>query len=240
MSQYPYQPPPNSPYGLGYYPRDPVAVLLAPAKRASIFMFLVSGLIFLCSVSLIAQSDGSNVPPAQAAQFQKMEQQLAAMDMSVAGVLKVMTVIVTIIGVLFIFMGVMVRRGGMGSAITSIILCCLLALATGLMMLGVVVQGGTLEACIPGISFILTILALVFLFQAARNSGQLNAYRAAAYAAMSQYPPGGMQPGMYPSQQPQAWQQPPPGQWGQPTWPPQPPQPPQQQQNWPPPPSNPT
>jgi amino acid transporter len=98
--------------------------------------------------------------------------------------------------------------------------------------------------CVWGALLILLIFALVSLFQAAKNSGKLNAARMGYQAQMQQYQQGYPQ---QPSQQPQSWQQPGQGQWGQPAWPPQPqqpPQPPQQQQNWPPPPgpppSNPT
>jgi hypothetical protein len=241
VSQYPYQPPPQIPYGYGGYPQDPLRFLLAPAKRASIFLFVLSGLMFLCGVGIVAnRADSANAPPAQAAQLRQAEQQLAAMGMSLEGIAIGMAAFAALVGVLFILLGVFVRRGGMGSVVTSIILCFALAIVDGLVTLGTVAKGGSLEACLPGLNLILSIFALVFLFQAAKNAGQVNAYRAAMYGAMSQYSQGGIQPGAHFSQQPQGWQQPAPGQWPQPGWPPQQQPPPQQQQNWPPPPpSNP-
>lgn len=207
-------------------------MLSAPAKRASIFMFIISGLMFLCSVGILAESDPSNVPPAQAAQVQQAEQQLATMGMSFAVMLKIFTGIGVAMGLLFILLGVFVRGGGMVSVIFSIILCCIMVLGFGLFGLAAMAQGAAAGACIPGISSILVICALVFLFQAAGNAGRLAAYRSAY--AMASYQAGSIQPGLNPSQQPQVWQQP--GQWNQPNWPPPPP--PSGQQNWPPP-SNP-
>jgi len=138
-----------------------------------------------------------------------------------------------------------VRRGGIGTAVASMILCCLLVLIAGLSLVGGFIEAsqgqsqGWMGICLWGVILALLICTLVSLFQAARNSGKVNAFRMAGYAAMQQQYAAGAsgQYGAHPSQQPQAWQQPGVGPRGQPGWPQQQPpaQQPPQQQNWPPP-----
>lgn len=244
MSQYPYQPPPNIPYGYGSYSQDPLSTLLAPAKRASIFMLIMAGLMIPCGllVGMASLMDFSQFASDPA--FQQVQKQFATIGWSISTFFKLMAAVIAIPGIFFLLFGITVRRGGMGSVVASIILCCLMALLAAIGVFGGVVQlsrGGG-QAFI-GIMFWLVVLVsliatLVFLFQAAKNSGSVNSLRTGQHPMQQypQYPPTYQPPN--PSQQPQSFQQPP-NQWGQPTWPPQP-QPPQQQQNWPPPPSNPT
>jgi hypothetical protein len=251
VSQYPYpqQPPPHVPYGYGYYPNDPLNTLLAPAKRASVFMFVMCGFMIPCGLlfslfaGILKGMDRSQLPPDQQATFSQLEQQFSGLGVTLSGVLMAAGIVMLIFGILLLVLGVFVRRGGLGAAVASIILCCLLVLIAGLS-----VAGGFMEAsqgqsqgfagiCLWGVLLVMLICTLVFLFQAARNSGKVSAFRMAGYAAMQQqYAAGaGQQYGAHPSQQPQAWQQPGVGPWGQPAWPPQQPPPQQQQQNWPPP-----
>ena len=255
MSQYPYppqQPPPSQvPYGYGYYPNDPLNTLLAPAKRASVFMFVMCGFMIPCGLlfslfaGILKGMDRSQLPPDQQATFAQLEQQFAALGVSLSGFLMAAGVVMLILGILVRVLGVFVRRGGLGAAIASIIVCCVLVLIAGLSVAGGFVEAGQGQSqgfmgiCLWGALLVMLICTLVFLFQAARNSGKVNAYRMAGYAAMQQqYAAGAGQQygGAHPSQQPQAWQQPGVGPWGQPAWPPpQQPAPQQQQQNWPPP-----
>jgi hypothetical protein len=254
VSQYPYSPPPNVPYG--YPQQDPLRHLLGPAKRASVCLFVLGGLMVPCgllmgfSAMFFAKADFSQLPPESAAMFHQMEQQFASIGVSAVSFLSASAVVSLILGVVLVILGAVVRRGGLGSIVTSIIICCLFGLVAGLMAIGGIsgISQGRDQAmpgtCISGVLLALLIFALVSLFQAARNSGQLNAYRMGYQAQMQQYQ---QNPQMYgsqqPSQQPQSWQHPagPGQQWGQPAWPPQPPaQQPPPPQNWPPPPSPPS
>jgi hypothetical protein len=253
VSQYPYPPqqppPPQVPYGYGYYPNDPLNTLLAPAKRASVFMFIMCGFMIPCGllVSLLAGIlkgvDRSQLPIDQQAAMAQAEQQFSGLGLSMPAILMVLGITSLIFGILLLVLAVFVRRGGIGAAVASIIFCCLLVLVAGLSVAGGVIEASQGESkalagsCLWGVFLIMLICTVVFLFQAARNSGKVNAFRMAGYAAMQQqYAAGaGQQYGAHPSQQPQAWQQPGVGQWGQPAWPPPQQQPPQQQQNWPPP-----
>jgi hypothetical protein len=227
-----------------------MAVLLAPAKRASVSMFVLSGLLIPCGLLLgllfaaFSNMDLSKLPAENSAQIRLAEQQLGQLGMTVPGFLLGAGLTTLIIGVLLLILGVLVRRGGLGSAVTSIIVCCMLALGAVLSVVGGVsgsAQGqgeAVIGTCVWGILLVVLIFTLVWLFQAARNSGHVAAYRMGYQNQMQQYQQyGQMYPPQHPSQQPQNWQQPGQGQWGQPAWPPQPPQ---QQQNWPPPPPPPS
>jgi hypothetical protein len=236
-----------------------MAQLLAPAKRASICLFVLAGLMIPCGGlmglmgAFLAKADFSQVPAETAAMLRQVEQQFASMGITMSGFFLGLAVFMLVMGMLALLFGVMVRRGGLGSIVSSIILCCVMGLLAGISVLGgfpKAVQGdgqALAGVCVWGLMLVFLLFALVSLFQAARNSGKLNAARMGYQSQMQQYQQGYPGQPQQPSQQPQSWQQSGPGQWGQPAWPPQPqqpPQPPQQQQNWPPPPapppSNPT
>jgi hypothetical protein len=254
VSQYPYSPPPNVPYGYSY--QDPTAQLLAPAKRASVCLFVLAALMIPCGglmglfAAFFAKGDYSQVPAETAALLRQAEQQFASVGITISGFFLGLAVFMLVMGMLSLLFGVMVRRGGLGSIVCSIILCCVMGLMAGISTISGLPKAAQGDGqamagvCVWGLLLVLLIFALVSLFQAAKNSGRLNAYRMGYQAQMQQYQQGYPQ---QPSQQPQSWQQQGQGQWGQPAWPPQPqqpPQPPPQQQNWPPPPgpppSNPT
>ena len=220
-------------------------------------MFVLGGLMLPCgllmglSAMFFSRGDFSQLPAENVAVFHRIEQQFASIGVSASGFFSVSAVVSLILGVVLVILGVVVRRGGLGSIVTSIIICCLFGLLTGLMAIGGIngISHGQDQAmpgtCISGVLLALLIFALVSLFQAAKNSHQLSAYRMGYQAQMQQYQQNAQMYGsQQPSQQPQSWQQPGPGQqWGQPAWPPQPQQPPPPSQNWPPPPpppSNPT
>jgi hypothetical protein len=219
-------------------------------------MFILAGLLIPCGALMgllstaVGKLDVSQLPPESAAEFQKLEQLLSASGWTLAQVFLAMSLGTLVAGFVLLALGIFVRRGGMGSAVTGIIVCCLLSLMALMSVFGSVMslaQGNgqaAMPACIWGVLLVVFLYTLISLFQAAKNSGQISAYRMGYSQGFPTYPQN--YPPQAPSQQPQTWQQPPAGQWGQPAWPPtpQPPQPPKPpQQNWPPPPpppSNPT
>jgi hypothetical protein len=212
-------------------------------------MFILAALMIPCSAlsglvaAILTNADRSQLPAEAAAQFQKLEEQWRASGLTPSIILGV-SITILVVGIVMLVLGIVVRRGGLASAVTSIIISCLISVFALLNFFGGVLamsQGnseGGLAACISGVLLALLIFTLISLFHAARNSGQISAYRMGYQAQLQQYPQN-----YPPSQQPQNWQTPP-QQWNQPAWPPtpQPPNPPQQ--NWPPPPppppSNPT
>jgi hypothetical protein len=184
----------------------------------------------------------AQLPPESLAQLQEVEAQLAPSGITLTGLLRFFAIAVLVFGVLFLVTGVLVRRGGLGSIITSIILCCVVGLVAGAsVIVGIsgVARGqaqSLLPSCVWGGVLALLIFCVVSLIQAARNAGRLSTY---AYPNPMQQAYGQQPSPYYPSQQPQAWQQPGAGPWQPPGWPPQQQQsqqPPPQQQNWPPPP----
>jgi hypothetical protein len=205
-------------------------------------MFILAAMMIPCSAltgliaAVLKNADRSQLPAEAAEQFQKLEEQWRASGLTPSIVLG-LSITILVIGIVLLVLGIVVRRGGLASAVTSIVICCLLSVLALLSVFSGAVamsQGnseGGLAACIWGVLLALLLYTLIGLFQAARNSGQISAYRVGYQAQFQQYP----QQNYPPSQQPQNWQTPP-QQWNQPAWPPtqQPPQPPQQ--NWPPPP----
>src|SRR4051812_43124410 len=116
----PYQPPQQQPYpNFDYYRPD----LLAPARRASLLMFLVGGLTFVSS--LCCAGVGSALPRLINERPEAFEelQRLPNMTPQIAQVLMfVLGGIAFLLGLAFIVLGVFVRRGGKGAIITSIVL----------------------------------------------------------------------------------------------------------------------
>jgi hypothetical protein len=259
VSQYPYQPPSPGTYGYGYFGQDPLGDLLLPAKRASICMFVLSALTLPCGVLaglLWGMLVKGRLPPEMNAQYQQLEEQLSSMGLSLSGLAATIASALLIVGVIMVVLGVMVRRGGLGSVVVGIIVCGLLALFALLSVAGSVLQAGQRGgealggACLWGVVLVLLIFTLVFLIQAAGKASKIAAYRQSlphAYGAVGV--PGYAPAALWPQQQSGV------GQWGQGGWapgspssavpPPPPPPPPSQQQNWPPPsppppPTNPT
>jgi hypothetical protein len=217
-----------------------LGALLAPAKRASVIMFIVGGLMLPCGAlfGLLGAVDFSQLPAQQAAQIQAMEQQLTAAGMTLKQLFITMGLFTAIPGVLLIVLGVMVRGGGMGSVVTSLIFCGLLGLLAALGLVSNLAQGNACGGALFLGVLASLIAAVVFLFQAAGRSAQVSAYRAGGGMYSQAYgQPGYPQQPQYPSQQPQVWQQPGAGGWGQPPaqgWgqvppPPPPPPPPDRQ-----------
>lgn len=198
---------------------------MAPARRASVIMFIVGGLMLPCGVIFGVMGgavDFAKLPPPQAAQFQQIEQQLAASGMTLKQILTLAGAMVAVPGLVLLVLGALVRRGGMGSVVTSIIFCGLVGLVSGLMLVASLAQANGCGAAMWLVMLVAMVSAEVFLFQAAGRAGQLAAYRGGMM-------PGGYGAGGYPGypqqqqQYTQGWQQQP-GQWGQP--------PQQQQPGW--------
>lgn len=246
------------PYGYGYYPQNPVDQLLAPARRASVIMFVIGALMLVCGLgigamgAMISSMDLSQLPPESQAVLNQFEQQMAGSGFTLSGVLTAVAVVITVLSIAMIVVGVFVRKGGMGAAITGIILACIMVLFAGLSIFGGVSQmsqgqGGAGGTCFWTLFLGALIWLLVSLFGAAKNSGQVAAARQGQFGGMAMQQYG--QPGYPPQQQQQQWGPPPPqqpGQWPNQGWGPPPgsqppPQaPPPQQQHWPPPPPPPS
>lgn len=144
MSQYPspYNPPPPPNYGGGYdfnyY--QPAEDPLAPAKRASLMMFIMGGLIVLPSFCCAAMGLAL---PAMMAQQPGALGDLTAAGMTPELVQRMFTIggaVGLFIGIVMFVLGRFVRRGSMGAAVTSIVMVALIALYLLLNAIGLLVM----------------------------------------------------------------------------------------------------
>jgi hypothetical protein len=178
MSQYPS--PYNTPYP-GNYGFDPAAGLLAPAKRAAILMFVLGGLNLACGAcvgvfarigpidQLVARANVQlppdlNMPP----------EQLFRIFLGILAALSLLHAIAMII------LAVFVRRGGIGSIVTSIVLCVLVLLLLAMQGIGAVVRGAAGQP--QGLIFFVIGIGLygllfAWLIQAARAAAAVKTMR---------------------------------------------------------------
>jgi type II secretory pathway pseudopilin PulG len=194
VSQYPspYQP-------VNYYGPPSAANPLAPARRASILMFVLGTLGLLCGLFMLLA--GAVLTPArvaaspQAAQIQQAEAQLG---MPIEKIAQLVAAMMGLPALLFLILGFFVYRGSKVGIILSLIL-------TGITLLFLAVDliagalGGAANAtgmCIMSISIILSGLLFAWLIQAIRAS---SAVTAMAQQYQAQY--------AYHQQQLQAYQQ---------------------------------
>jgi hypothetical protein len=225
MSQYPppYQHQPTQPGG--YYPTGGYTDPLAPAKRSSIIMFILGGILSLCGLCFMGLGPLMNnaaMAPEQQAEFNRIEEQAG---LPVSTILVGMGVASIVPGLVLVILGFFIRGGGMGAAITSIVFVCLFSLGTLLLLIGSVISliAGDLNALLGGaaLAIVLALLGLLLfqLLAAARNASQVSAMQAQYQMQYWQY-----------QQHQRAYQQ-------QPPMPPPPATPKDPQQNWPPPPT---
>jgi hypothetical protein len=125
MSQYPspYSPPPYAQQP-GYYPvpSDP----LAPAKRASVIMFVLGPLTALMGGCMAALSVAIGSVPLQPEQRQMLQQFEAKTGIPAHTMFMVAGLIIFIPGILLFLLGFFVRRGRLGPIIAAIILTALI------------------------------------------------------------------------------------------------------------------
>ncbi len=177
MSQYPspYNPPPTPPeYGYDFNYYQPQRDVLAPARRASTLLFVLGGLIVL--PSLCCAGMGMALPAMMADQpaafgdltASHMTPQFLQRALVIAGGIGVFA------GVAMIVLGRFVRRGGMGAAVTAIVLAALVVLYLLLNGVGLLVMSGrvppaqvVLGVGITVIGLALFGLLIVWLVQAA-------------------------------------------------------------------------
>jgi len=194
MSQYQppyYQPPYVPPNVVPYYgpPIDP----LRPARRASVLMFIVGPLLLACGVIVSSMRWViPNVPPDQ---FRQLFQQMQSMShLSVEEFLSDIFregVVITVIGLGYIVLAVLVRRGGRVPAILA-------SMMTGLVLLSI--AGGilfsiTMLGSVQGVCQLVMQLAIAAVFgslmylliQAARASSGIKSAQQRYQAQYWQY-----------------------------------------------------
>lgn len=175
----------------------PAFDFLAPARRASIGMFVLAAFGLLCGVcagavvwfvpidQMLQQLQQAGYPlPEPQGQFSP--EQLIRFR------LVVMSGLVVALGIAFIVLGIFVRRGRKWAAIVSLVICLPLLLYTLLSMLLAVPIALKSPAMLPGmlvvlIPAILLGLIVAWLFQTIRVAPQLAAQQQQMLAQMWQY-----------------------------------------------------
>jgi len=168
--QQPQQQPPNYP---GYY-YSPAPDPLAPARRASILMFILGALSLCCGLCLggIAALWDTMAQQNQQA-LQPLEQELSRMHLSAAVAFGIMAAIAVLPGLIYIVLGFFVRRGSMGAVIASIVLDSLIILLFLFIVVAGSLGGGSPAAvCFYVLPLALTIWLLVWLIQAIKGASK--------------------------------------------------------------------
>lgn len=176
-ASYPRQPPYAYPYG-----DDPVQAALAPARRASVMMFVLGGLSLLFALCLGVvpalmdfeqmMTEANVEPPPEAAELGVSASRL----MQIAFI--IYAVILGGMSLALLLLGAFVRKGGKGATITSLVLMSLGILL--LLLLGAAGFQGRPEnalgfLCIAGIPLGLMIAMWVMLYAALKAAPQVQA-----------------------------------------------------------------
>lgn len=219
VSQYPspYLPP-QVPIDYSYY--QPAGDLLQPARRASIVLFVLAGLGLACGI-LVGIS--AWVSPEQLLRQPGMETpEIPGSNLTPEQILRITFTIAAVImvlgGIVFGILGLFVRRGGKGSAITGVVLGILLLLwlavnGVSAFFITANLLAGIFTICIVGVLGPLIVMMLMWLFQAIKAAPMIRYQRQQFEAQRWQYqqqqmaylqsaPPGGYGYGTPPPQQP--------------------------------------
>lgn len=201
MTQYPSPYQPQQPYGYDAY--DPYGALKAPARRASILMFVFGGLLCACGMCCAAMApvlQNAQLDAEQIAQFEQMETQLG---MSMQALLIGMGIAGALPGIVFVILGFFVRGGSMGAVITALVIVSIAALTLLALTVSGLVEAATTRSpdALWGMVIFAILLACVgllmaLLIQAVRKAGELRTLQAQYQMQYWQY-----------QQQQQAYQQ---------------------------------
>lgn len=209
-------PPPYTPPQMPYYaaPVDP----LAPAKRASLMMFIVGPLIVLMGGCMLSMPPILRISPSPEVEQMRrqVEQELHA---PLETVFTRYGAVMVVLGLVILTLAFFVRRAGRTSTVISCVLIGLLGLYSVLNVAGSLLMGNIAGACMSVLMVALFGLMLVWLIQAAIAAGNVHLAQqqyAAQYwqyqQTMQAYANSGYGYG-YPSQAPPpAAPQPPPAQ----------------------------
>ncbi len=211
MSQQYPPPPPLPPYGQPYppvaYGSGPAIDYRAPAKRASILMFVLAflTLVFAGCIGLVSGYPLDQLPADSRQVLEDLDRQLRnESNTTLSTALKVFAVMMALPAVVLLVLGIFVRSGKRGWVIASLVLAGLMLAVLVLQMLGGLSQGagGLANFCMLSIPASLFGLLIGFL---------ISAYRAAGMVGRGMVPEGyppmyGHQPGAFqgPYQGPQA------------------------------------
>ena len=208
MSQYPspYSPPPDpqqytyTQANYGNYGHNPYeAELLRPARRAGLMMSILGGLMFLagvCCVGMGLAFPWDQLLAQQPAMGQQLQEALGGMPVEQA--MRIVATTIGVVGLVFgiaqVVLGIFVRRGSLGAAVTGIVVVCLVLLYPVLMLVSTpftIGKQGPREVganlCMATLWLLVYGLLLAWLIQAARATGRIREWRASYQAQYAQY-----------------------------------------------------
>ncbi|HWP39778.1 MAG TPA: hypothetical protein VNL70_02545 [Tepidisphaeraceae bacterium] len=196
MTQYPQYPPPSGqPYSPPYqpYPQavyaygfDPAEPLLAPARRASILMYVISALGMLCGLCVGAV--GLLAPLERLVADSGLQSTATELGLPAERLLKIVYLAVALLtlgwSVGLAVLGPFVRRGSLGAVVTAIVLVTLALLVLAVNLLTAVLQArGPGPAALAAAVLLLIVptallgLLLAWLIQTARAAPAIRAAR---------------------------------------------------------------
>jgi hypothetical protein len=186
------QPSPYSQPPIGYQPYAPTTGdPMAPARYASILMIVLGILMLLLGgcmgiVGAMLPTILDKMPPEQVRVMQDLE---ANTHLSATALFVGLAIFLGVIALMYIVVGVFVRRGGLGSVITGIVLTVLTVLYLLLNAIGSLAQGpgGTLGVCFSLLLLGLFGWLLVLLIQATRSASRMRNLQAQYQTQYMQY-----------------------------------------------------
>ncbi len=154
---------------------------LRPARFASVTLYVLGGLILLmstCCLSTVALWDTITSNP----QFTQSLSANGADFNQIRNLFAVVTLFLGVLGIAYIALGYFVRRGGMGSVVTALVMASLVALFLVLLVITAIVRAKQTPEGIVGVVFWLIPLTLhlllgYWLIQTLRNADQIGALR---------------------------------------------------------------
>jgi hypothetical protein len=174
---YPHQQPPYPPYPDHFQYYQPTEDPLAPARRASMLMYVIGVLMLLGGFCFIGIGAAL---PSMLQQHPELEQQLSAMGKFPIGVIRTGIIALGAISLLLAIALVVLARfvggGSFGATITAIVLSALVVIyflvstVVGIAVGGPQNVGGVCVMLVPTVLFS---LLLVWLIQAARNTSRV-------------------------------------------------------------------
>jgi hypothetical protein len=209
MTQYPSPLQYGQTYPYGSFP-DP----RLPARRAGVLMIVLGVLLLLmggciAAVGAALPSFRDQMPAEQRQVFDDLEHRF---NFSLQGVMVAMGIITLAIGLANIILGILVRKGGIGTVVGSLVLTSISILFILLNIFGAVMQGanGAVGLCFWVVALALFVLLLVWLIQAARASSKIDLMQQQYQAQYSQYQQAWQQYGQTGYPQGYGYPQPPP------------------------------
>jgi hypothetical protein len=184
-----YSPGYSPQYGFWPYYLTPPEALLGPARRASLMLFLLGGLLLLAmtcmGASVIGETDEALAKGIEDMRQVSPEAAAIYTPQILRTAQGAMAVMIGLLGLTAIILGVVVRSGSRASSITALVLVVLPTLCVALLTLCTLVGGPAMFLAVVAfmlIPFILSAMTISFLIGAIRAAGQVDAARRQMYA----------------------------------------------------------